>query len=192
MIGPSAIATAAHVVCNQDYGGDGFATSGTIIPARADSSYPYGSANITGIVVYDAWTDDRDIEFDWAIVELDSNIGDSVGYLGLRYQSSSYNGTSISINGYPNSVNSTTTRIMYRSDGTISNSYTGLLRSTDTNLIHGMSGSPVYIYSSSSGYTAIAIATGGATTILGSKYNRFVRITQDFYNDMVEYRNIRV
>lgn len=147
---------------------------------------------ITGIIVYDAWTDDNDAEYDWAIIELNSNIGDSVGWLGLRYQGSSYNNTSISINGYPSTVDGNTTRIMYRSDGTISSSYTRLLRSTDTNLIGGMSGGPVYIYSSSSGYTAIAIATSGVTTSSDSKYNRFVRITQDVYNDLVEYRSVRV
>lgn len=192
MIGPSAVATAAHVVYNTQYGGDYYAESGTVFPARADGSTPYGSSAITGIIVYDAWTDDNDVEYDWAIIELNSNIGDSVGWLGLRYQGSSYNDTSISINGYPSTVNGNTTRIMYRSDGTISSSYTRLLRSTDTNLIGGMSGGPVYIYSSSSGYTAIAIATSGVTTSSGSKYNRFVRITQDVYNDLVEYRSVRV
>ena len=192
MIGPSAVATAAHVVYNTKYGGDNYAESGIVFPARDDGSTPYGSSAITGIIVYDAWTDDTDAEYDWAIIELNSNIGDNVGWLGLRYQGGSYNGTSISINGYPSTVNGNTTRIMYRSDGTISSSYTRLLRSVDTNTNGGMSGAPIYIYSSSSGYTAIAIHSASAKTSSGLKFNLFVRITQDVYNDLVEYRSIRV
>lgn len=70
MIGPSAVATAAHVVYNTQYGGDNYAESGTVFPARANTSTPYGSSAITGIIVYDAWTDDNDAEYDWAIIEL--------------------------------------------------------------------------------------------------------------------------
>lgn len=198
MIGPSAVVTAAHMVYDTGFGGDNFIESGTVFPAHTDSSNPYGSSNIVGIIVYDAWTDDRDIEHDWAIIELDSNIGDNVGWLGLRYQSGSYNGTSISINGYPkyvdidNDGDDEITEVMYRSDGTISSSYTRLLRSVDTNTGGGMSGGPIYYYSSSSGYTAIAIHSGSAKTSSGSKFNNFVRITKDVYNDLVEYRNRRV
>lgn len=198
MIGPSAVVTAAHMVYNIEFGGDNYIESGSVFPAHADNSNPYGSSNIIGVVVYDAWTDDNECEYDWAIIELDSNIGDNVGWLGLRYQESSYNGTSISINGYPkyvdidNDGHNEITQIMYRSDGKISSSYTRLLNSTDTNTNGGMSGGPVYIYSSNSGYTAIAIATGGGSTLSGSTFNIFVRITKDVYNDLVEYRSIRV
>lgn len=191
MIGPAAVVTAAHVVHNTQYGGNYYIESGRVFPAYADGTTPYGSSSITKIILYDAWTDDNDNEYDWAIVELNSNIGDNVGWLGLKYQNATYNGTSISINGYPNTVNNNHTEVMYRSDGTISSSYTRLLRSNNTNLFNGMSGGPVYIYSNSSGYTAIAIATGGAKDSSGY-YNRFVRITQDVYNDLVEYRSIRV
>lgn len=44
MIGPSAVATAAHVVYNTQYGGDNYAESGTVFPARANTSTPYGSS----------------------------------------------------------------------------------------------------------------------------------------------------
>lgn len=192
MIGPSAVATAAHVVYNTNFGGDNYIESGKVYPAFADGSTPYGSAAITEIVLYNAWTEDHDIEYDWAIIELNSNIGNNVGWLGLKYQSDSYNGTSISINGYPSTVNGNLNRIMYRSDGTITGSYTRLLRSTNTNLFEGMSGGPVYIYSSNSGYTAIAIATSAVKTSSGSKYNRFVRITQEVYTELIKYRNKEV
>lgn len=198
MIGPSAVATAAHVVYNTEYGGDNFIESGTVFPAHADNSNPYGSSDIIGVVVYDAWTDDNNGEYDWAIIELNSNIGDNVGWLGLRYQGSSYNGTDISVNGYPkyvdidNDGDEDITEIMYRSNGTISSSYTRLLRSVDTNTGGGMSGGPIYINSGSSGYTAIAIHSGSSKTTSGSKFNLFVRITQDVYNDLVAYRSIRV
>jgi V8-like Glu-specific endopeptidase len=83
------------VVYNTEFGGDNYIENGSVFPAHADNSNPYGSSDIIGVVVYDAWTDDNDREYDWAIIELDSNMGDNVGWLGLRYQGSSYNGTSI-------------------------------------------------------------------------------------------------
>ena len=192
MIGPSAVATTAHTIYNTAYGGDFFASSAIITPARADSSAPYGSASASQFVVYNFWTEDQDVEYDWAIIELNSNIGDSVGYLGLQYQSGSYAGKSVMLNGYPGQVNGVQTQIMYQSNGSISNSYDKLLRSTNTNVDSGMSGGPVYYHSETSGYTAIALIQGAVSTSSGTRYNRFVRITSEVYNDFVAYRNIRV
>lgn len=194
MIGPSAVATAAHVIYNNEFGGDNFATSATITPAKANNSSPYGTAKAKTFVVYDEWTDKHNAEYDWAIIELDSNIGDKVGHLGLRWQSASYNGQSIPMNGYPKYLSSTDKTehfTMYSSSGTIYHSSTRLLWSKDTNTYGGISGGPTYFYSSNTGYTAIGITTGQAK-LNGVLSNMIVRITEEVYNEFAAYRNVRV
>ncbi len=184
MIGPNAVATCGHVI----YSNSNYATNIVVTPARANNSTPYGTANATHYVMSTGWIDDGDSEYDWGIILLDSNIGESVGYLGLRWQSASYNNTNIIINGYPGTVgNNTNNKIMHYSTGKISSSATRILYSNNTNLDEGASGGPVYFYSSSSGYTAIAIAMGATSTS-----NAFVRITEELYDIFVSYRNSRV
>lgn len=184
MIGPNAVATCGHVI----YSDGNYATNIVATPARANSSAPYGTASATDYIMNTGWINDGDTEYDWGIILLDANIGDNVGYLGLRWQSASYNNKSIMINGYPGKVgNNTSNKVMYRSNGKISESKTRLLYSTDTNADGGMSGGPVYFYSSDTGYTAIGLIRGG-----NSSKNTFVRITQEVYDLFVSYRNSRV
>lgn len=183
LIGPSTVATAGHVI----YSGGKFAVDIVVIPARAGSSYPYGTAGYNGAVVSSGWYDNEDGNYDWGIIELDSNLGDSVGWLGLETKTTSYNGKSVMSNGYPKTVNGTTKHTMYRTNGTVSSSQTYKLYSQNTNAAGGMSGGPLYYYSSSTGYTAIGISTTG-----GSNSNGYIRITRELYDIFLSYRNVRV
>ncbi len=187
MIGPRAVATNGHVLYNPQY--DTYASNLVVYPAYSNSLTPYGSANATAYIMNEGWTDERNNEYDWAVIELDSNIGDSTGYLGLRWQGSSYNGTSFMSNGYPYEVNGYENYYMYCSTGTVTSSSDRKLKSNNTNSIDGMSGGPAYIYNESSGYVAIALISGG---IVGGTENGYVRITQEVYDLFVSYRNDRV
>lgn len=187
MIGPCAVATAGHVIYNIASGE--YIEDAVVFPARANTTNPYGSATAASFVIPAEFSEDGNNNYDWGIIELESNIGDTVGYMGLATKTSTYNGTSISLTGYPATVSGNTTRIMYRSDGTISNSSTYTLSSTDTNAFNGMSGGPVYVYKSDKGYTAIAIISRGNNS--GTK-NIFTRITREVFDLFGTYRNIRV
>ena len=194
MIGPAAVATAAHCIYGEDFGDDCIPTSITVIPApyyEANPSNPSISATATGFIVNGKWTNDFDPEYDWAIIKLNANIGNNVGWLGLRYQESSYNNTSIRAQGYPAIINGNFNTVMYYTDGTITSSQTRILRSTNTCTAGGMSGGPVYYYSSNTGYTAIALIKGAAPAS-SPTYNAFTRITEEVYDSFVSYRNYSV
>lgn len=194
MIGPAAVATAAHCVYNEGFGDDCIPTSITVIPApyyEANPSNPSISATATGFIVSSKWTNDFVPEYDWAIIKLNANIGNNVGWLGLRYQESSYNNTSIRVQGYPFSVSGVFNTIMYYTDGTITGSEARTLRSNNTCTSEGMSGGPVNFYLSGNGYTAIALLRGAAPA--GSPtHNVFTRITEELYDDFVSYRDYSV
>lgn len=182
MIGPAAVVTSGHVL----YSGGNYATNIVVTPARADSSTPYGSAEYSGIVVNSDWVDDGNSNYDWGIIELETNIGDNVGWLGLETKLTSYNNQSIKINGYPGEVKGETKQTMYRTSGTICSSKTYKLLSDDTNTIDGMSGGPLYYYSSDTGYTAIGLVKGAE-----NGKNSFIRFTRSLYNLLVSYRDYR-
>ncbi|MBQ6714712.1 MAG: trypsin-like serine protease [Clostridia bacterium] len=188
MIGPCAVATAAHVIFDIDT--DEFVENAVVFPARTNNSTPYGSANASAYMIPTGYSDSGNSNnYDWGIIELESNIGDTVGYMGIATKTSSYNGTSISLTGYPATVSGNTTRVMYRSDGTISNSATYTLSSTNTNTSGGMSGGPVYYNKSGAGYTAIGIISGGNNS---GTQNKFARITREVFDLFGTYRDIRV
>ena len=194
MIGPAAVATAAHCVYNSEFGDDCIPTSITVIPApyyEANSSNPSISATATGFVMNSNWMNDFDSKYDWAIIKLNANIGNNVGWLGLRYQESTYDNTAIRVQGYPVWINGVFNTTMYYTNGTITNSQTKILKSNDTCTEGGMSGGPVYIYLSGNGYTAIALLQGAAPR--GSPtHNVFTHITEDLYDDFVSYRDYSV
>lgn len=182
MIGPAAVVTSGHVL----YSNGNYATHIIVTPAKANNSAPYGSAEYNGVVVNSDWVDDGNTDYDWGIIELETNIGNSVGWLGLETKSSSYNSKSIKVNGYPSRVNGETSLTMYRTSGTICSSKTYKLLSDDTNIINGMSGGPLYYYNSDTGYTAIGLVRGAE-----NGKNSFIRFTKSLYNLLVSYRDYR-
>lgn len=185
MIGPNSVATCGHCIYNTKYGGNNWATSVTVVPARANSSYPYGSATATNLEVGGNWANGADINDDWGVIRLNSNIGNNVGWLGLKTQTASYNGTSVKVNGYPGKVGGVTKYTMYRASGTVTTSLDRMLRSTNINNTGGMSGGPMYIYSSEYGYQAIAFTRGET-----SSYNSYVRLDSWIFNKFKSYINL--
>lgn len=75
--------------------------------------------------------------------------------------------------------------IMYRAWETVTSSYNRMLRSTNINNNGGMSGGPMYIYSSKYGYQAIAFTRGET-----SSYNSYVRIDDWIFNKFKSYINL--
>lgn len=80
-MGPSIVGTCGHNLYSSGKGG--WATSVAIIAARNDSSKPYGTAAGTTFHVGQGWYDSGAQNEDWGMVELSSNLGDTVGYFGM-------------------------------------------------------------------------------------------------------------
>lgn len=178
MIGPNSVATSGHCVYNSSLGG--WATSITVIPALNGSTQPFGSASSYYLECGGDWYNYTDNQDDWGIIRITANLGNSTGYLGLRWQSSSYNGTSVNAVGYPSSDGSH----MYYGTGTVNSSSARTL-SGDWDLSGGQSGGPVQKYYSDTGYTAIGINRG-----YGTNYSDCLRIDEWIYNKLMSYRTL--
>ena len=199
MLGPNSAVTAAHCV----YSNSKYAKSVTVVPAKNDTIEPYGSTTSSNIIYDDAYVANGSREDDWAIIELkSSDIGKRTGWLGLKWQSASYDDTDVENTGYParsdkftkqNSSNS----YMFRGAGKIlttkSNGSSG--RGTllgDWDASGGNSGGPVFANYTSSGHTAIGILTAGTGD--GDAYNSSscytlaTRISKKMYDLFVTYR----
>lgn len=202
MIGPNAVATAAHILYQRQTIGNFFVGNATIIPANniGSNPKPFGTANAKYFYCGSGWANNGDFSDDWGIIELDSNIGNKTGWLGLRWQSAPYENELAYINGYPEKVNgnnnlSSATRdrnLYYRHGKVNTSSQTNTLESTDMYTSDGDSGGPCYIYSSETGYTAISIhsrnskyTNDNSGNIICSKSRT---IDKALFERMVEYR----
>ncbi len=197
MIGPNAVCTAAHVVYSAADGG--YPTSVTVVPAKNGTSEPYGSETISAsannLVVSSNYISNNGPDHDWAIVKLSSNLGNLTGWLGLKWQTASYNSTYVYNTGYPTVVNGidvSSAHQMYVGTGVIMQSNTYTLKGT-WDASGGNSGGPVFANYSGSGYTAIGILTSGSNdSTFGNHYpdaySTATRITKQLYDLMVSYR----
>lgn len=178
MIGPNSVATAGHCLYNSETGG--WAKSITVIPALNGSYQPYGSASSYDFICGGNWVNSNDNQDDWGIIRIKANLGYSTGWLGLRWQSSSYNDESVYAVGYPGEDDSH----MYYGPGTVTSSSDRTLVG-NWDLTGGQSGGPVHKYYSSTGYTAIGINRGG-----GSTYSDCLRIDEWLFNKFMSYRTL--
>ena len=96
LVGSHIAITAAHCAYSRS---DGGATSMTFSPARDGDSYPYGTANVTKYAVLSEYKNGDD----WAILILDSNIGDVAGTItfGKYNTATDCLGIGSVISGYP-------------------------------------------------------------------------------------------
>lgn len=199
MIGPNAVATCGHLLCDNGYGANGkdwaWIKSAKVTPAMntGTTPAPYGTAAGTKFICGYDWAKDLKRYDDWGIIVLDSNIGNKVGWLGLRYQSDTYNKTEMMVNGYPYlfdySKNKYSTENLYKSYGYITSTESNLLYSSNTLVTYADSGGPCYIDSSDTGYTAIGI-TVAHTEDNNENYLEavFRRIDKSLFDILVEYR----
>lgn len=179
MLGPNSVATAGHCLYNEDW--NGWAKDIIVIPALNGTYQPYGSASWTTVECGGNWYDYNDNQDDWGIIRIDANLGNYTGWLGLRWQSNSYNGETVMAVGYPWEDDSH----MYYSEGTVTLSSDRTLEGNWA-LSGGQSGGPVEKYYSSSGYTAIGVNRGGDDYT----YSDCLRIDEWIFNKFRSYRNL--
>lgn len=101
-MGPSIVGTCGHNLYGSDNGG--WATSIVIIAARNGSNQPYGTASGTSLHVGSDWYNSGAQNDDWGMVELSSELGNTVGYYGMSVRGDSQVGKNATITGYPKQV----------------------------------------------------------------------------------------
>lgn len=176
MIGPNAVATAGHCVYNSEFGG--WAKKITVVPARNGSIQPYGAASSTKLECGGNWHDSYNNQDDWGVITINSNLGNSTGYLGLRWQSAAYSGNLMAC-GYPASD----AEHLYYCYGAITScSARTIVGNWD--ITGGQSGGPVIRHYGDTGYTAVALNRGG-----GDSYSDAIRIDQWLYEKFMTYRS---
>lgn len=177
MIGPHTLATAGHCVYMSALGG--WATSIQVYPGRSGNVTPFGSFSATQWYVKKKWTKKEKPKFDFAAVNLATDIAATVGTFGFAYNddNSFWTEYPLTVRGYPGEKPTATLWTMDGAIGSINKTRT--FYAIDTS--GGQSGSPafgilgaecdpcgfgIHTYGTSSAWTL-----NSATRITGSVFN---------------------
>lgn len=152
MISPNTMLTAGHCLKRPETK----AKSITVYPGRNGNSKPI--SDTTAKYYIDTKYTGSEVEWDYGIIVLNSNIGNTTGWFGLHGTSGSSIGTSsVRVTGYPSDKSGYN---MWTCTGTVSNITTNrFMHTADT--FDGQSGSPTYFYNSSYGNQVVGIHTHG-------------------------------
>lgn len=185
LYGESTVATAGHCVYTHDSDEevDGWNTDFEIYPGRNAGESPYGSCGWNRAWTVNGWIQDGKAGYDYGAIVLDCNIGEATGWFGMRWQAASYNGTGVTIEGYPSDKSPKYS--MWWDGGLIEESgLRDLEYEMDT--YHGQSGAPVYADGCTT-YCGVAIHAYG-TGLLKSN-NSGTRITESAFHNYANWRS---
>ncbi|MCA9221940.1 MAG: serine protease, partial [Planctomycetales bacterium] len=179
LVGPRHVLTAGHRVYNINT--DQWYSRLDFTPAQnGNGSPPYGTITWRTAVAVKGWTRDHDRNYDYAMIVLDRDIGNTVGTMGFAHDPSlpNYN---VNINGYPGD----------KPLGQMWHSY-GAIRLVqpfriyhDCDTYGGNSGSGVYVYVNSTGVRQIlGIHAYGVD---GTGFNGATRINYNVFNKIREW-----
>lgn len=174
LIGPRHVLTAGHCVYNLNT--NSWYSNLNFSPAQNGLSKPYGTIPWAAAITTTGWTVNRDRNYDYAMIVLNSHVGYSTGWLGYGYNNSlPY--YSVNINGYPVDKQYGT---MWHSDCGLSIIQTyRLYYPCDT--FNGMSGSGVYVYFTSGSRIIYGIHAYGVDS---TGYNGATRITSSVFANL--------
>ena len=169
--------TAAHCVVGKDYI--------QFYPGSTLNSHPYGEAWVTRYIWAggDDYTHDTDFEDDWAILVLDTDVGNNAGWFGVSNMAEYPNGPSgwvgllAEVSGYPADKGWD----QWHATGNILTASDKLL-TINTDIKGGHSGSPTYKYNG--GHYAYGIATGEHNS--SNPYNFVTRFYDRVYNAIMD------
>ena len=201
IIGPYHAITAAHVIFDLEFSADGYAKSATISPAQDGdaltpfdnqrSDYqPYGQARATRFRTFTAYTEDKDLNWDIAMITLDRNIGNFTGHYGFGYDNNDdfFTENTATINSYPGAASglmvdgeATDGMKMFTQSGNAA-SYEVTphqLRTNTMNGAKGQSGGGV----SFADETVYAVVSHGSPT--EGEYVAYTRITEHVFDSFV-------
>ena len=165
--------TSGDMVYSHDNGG--WAKAVTVIPALNSDGYnrPYGTAHATKLTSNDEWSNNKNVLWDWGIVDLDTSFN---SWLGVSYNNdyTLYIGLKASTVGYPKNKGFQ----MWQDTNSISAAGDRYLK-TLCDIEYGDNGAPVM--SLDSGRIVGIIATEHLENGV-CYYNSAVRINADLYN----------
>ena len=182
------VLTAGHCVYSHEHGG--WATSVRAIPGLDGTYMPYNYAWATGARTYSGWTVSADTRDDWAVLTLDRNVGDHTGWMGRLTcnppGSCSEYTTTLNTAGYPADKGGDT---MWH-DANSGHSVDEYNHWYYLDTYGGQSGSPVWLYYSSSDsryiLTVHTCGTGGCG-IDGKGVNHGTRLNENKYNAINDF-----
>lgn len=166
--------TAGHCVYSADNGG--WAESIEVRPGANGSSSPYGVVYSTTIHTSTNWIEDSNWEYDYGVIELSDDIGNSTGWFGTSWTIWSLKGTDVTITGYPGEYY----RQMWTMSGEITKSATRKVYYNAIDTTGGQSGSPIY----DADYYVVGIHAYSA----GSYGNSGTRITSSLFDFFHSFR----
>jgi len=175
-ISANRLATAAHCIYLASEGG--FVTAITVAPGRNGGTDPYGTFTATNAYVTQKWVDTENPKYDYGMIDLGSNVGNTVGWFGYGWNSDNafYQDRKINVRGYPGDKPYGT---MWTMKGKIQEvQKTRLFYSIDT--FGGQSGSPAYGKWGDCNPCGFGIHTYGVGG--GWDKNSATRITQKVFN----------
>ena len=180
LIGPRHVLTAGHCVYNTRT--DKWYSSLNFSPGQKDSTTkPYGTISWSRAISVKGWTRDHLRNYDYAMIVLSQDIGNTVGWMGYGYNDNlpKYN---VNINGYPGD----------KPRGTMWHAYCQLSIIQTYRLYYpcdtagGMSGSGVYVYwSSQNKRTIYGIHAYGVDS---TGYNGATRIRKAVFDNLKKWK----
>lgn len=190
--GPNVLATAGHCV-HKGKGGK-YHENVTVYPAYDAGAMPYGSYAAMNTYAPLQWQADGNDTYDYGLISLDQNVGNTVGYYGVWAKSGSLKGLPAIIAGYPAGKSpdkslwmssdivrvSRSRQIFYKND-----TYAGQDGSAvwlDRPVGKGLDDGP-YVY---------AIHTNGTSSspTSSSAYNSATRIDKSVFESMMMFRDM--
>ena len=175
--------TSGHGVYKSECGG--FADTVTVYPGFYTDSNgylnaPFGSAKSTSIRMTSGYVNNKKVEYDWALVDLDKRF-DSFQAFGYAPNYSALTGRTVTAYGYPEKYG----RNMYYITGPIKESFEKLLHISIETLA-GQSGGPIIDQNTGA---VIGIVQGIQPGLFGSvQHNISVRIDEFLYNLINEHK----
>lgn len=98
--GPNVVATAGHCVHSGGSRGS-WRTNVRVYPGYNAGSAPFGSYPAAWTASVIGWTNSADERYDYGVVKLATNVGNSTGWFGWFWQTASLNGLPSIVAGYP-------------------------------------------------------------------------------------------
>ncbi|MHA1385703.1 MAG: trypsin-like serine peptidase, partial [Candidatus Helarchaeota archaeon] len=172
--------TCAHCIYMHDHGG--WVKSVKVTPGMDNGVAPYGHVWANYYYTYSGWINYGDDRYDLAVLNLDSDIGLTTGWMGIKTADPSsqiYTGT-LNTAGYPADLDGGLNLYSDSDNGRIATEYRHWYY-MDT--MGGQSGSPVWEYNGTHRYILTVHGYGDD----GSLSNHGTRINQDKYNDIMNW-----
>lgn len=180
LIGPRHVLTAGHCVYNIK--NNKWYSKLSFSPGQNGASRPYGKIAWKRAISVKGWTKNKKRNYDYAMIILKKNIGNTVGWMGYGWKKPmpKYN---VNINGYPGD----------KPFGTMWHAFCKLKKITSHRLYYpcdtygGMSGSGVYLYQKSKNKRTIyGIHAYGVD---GTGYNGATRIRKPVFKNLKKWKS---